>query len=1447
MTNKPLEAATAYTRKGWKVVPVAPGAKGTHLAEWQSLRLTESELPDYFQPDSNVGILLGTPSGGLTDIDLDCPEAIHAGRAFLPSTALSGRGSNMSHYWYVAPGAENVVYKDTDGSVLMEVRSEKRQTVVEPSTHPSGDKYKWFNDLDPKEITWEDLHRKANFAATSTLIARHLPDGGRHDLALAFAGFLLKHISGNDVYEILKTAWELRNPAADAFKDLLAAVQNTEEKMDSGEPFTGRGTLDQLLPGVPQKISKWFGWQTVSGDATDKTDFGNATLFAERYGQDVKWVYEWKKWAFWTGKRWERDDIGYVKHLATQTIHGLFKEASTSASEEAKSIAKHALSSLSNGKIESMIAMAKTVPGMAVSAEEFDKDLYLLNCDNGTLDLNTGQLRPHDRLDMITRMVPVAYRPGAKAPRFERFVEEILPNAETRQFVHRAIGYSLTGDTSERCLFIAQGPGNNGKSTLLNTCADVLGDYAVRANAEVFLDKPAGSIPNDVAELKGARLVLASEIENNRRLSEAQVKNFTGGSDKLKARFLYGEFFEFYPKFTAWILTNPLPRIKGTDQAIWNRLRIIPFHTIPPVIDTHLPTTLKKEYEGILVWMVQGFQDYLRNELPQPPEVHNMKSSYRVDQDAVARFVAEECSVGPSLSELLDKLYAEYKDWCVENEEFTLNKQRFGQRLDDLNFGYQKDKRRVLRTGLCYGTDDGEGPDDGTDPDPTNPPDKFDPLGRVPGVATTERDAIINATTRQRVVPDNRSDVARSDTGHQDLADAGNSGASGSGGVDGREVRQQTSVDTAVAVSPGDEQHVVEEGADGHESVAAESGGYAGEVHSHVPVHEGDVDAPANLDDSDAERQVHDAGGVGSESAALDVWALDTETTGLDPRSDSVRLLTVYNPRVPEFSEPVHYDLDTEYKAVLALLRSLAGKEIVLHNARFDLPFLERLCSGFTSSVARVWDTLVLNQLTYAGKSVAPRVGYRTSHSLDACLQREGIASLDKSHQSSNWRGELSEAQIQYALDDVRYLPALLAALRRKCDTSDEIVELEMDLVPVVAAMKERGIMVDREGWEQKADEVQEIINYLEYKLDRFGRVAVARAAGDVADTGEYPPVSEWNWGSPSQVVEVANYLDIFINDSRDDTLAEHTEHAFIRLMRQHRKYSKLLKSYGRNWVEVLDGNNVVHPDWLQASTDTGRMACKGPNMQQLPNEAGYRSLVVPRPGNVFIVADYSQIELRIAAKISREPELLKAYERGEDVHTLTAQRITGKEEITKEDRRLAKAVNFGLLYGMGARRLQSYALTAYGLTLSESEAKKYRSRWLSAYPFIRQWHRGEGSALDAAKGQPGTNLRTKTLAGRVRHHVDMYSERLNTPVQGSGADGLKRALYKVARECPGEPVLVVHDEIVVECPADQADAAADSLQRLMVEGMDEMVNVGRKGPHVPIEVETVVADRWEK
>jgi DNA polymerase-1 len=390
-----------------------------------------------------------------------------------------------------------------------------------------------------------------------------------------------------------------------------------------------------------------------------------------------------------------------------------------------------------------------------------------------------------------------------------------------------------------------------------------------------------------------------------------------------------------------------------------------------------------------------------------------------------------------------------------------------------------------------------------------------------------------------------------------------------------------------------------------------------------------------------------------------------------------------------------------------------------------------------------------------------------------------------------------------------------------------KIMEIEHRALPALVWMSSAGVPFDAKSWREHLKRVEEEKNRLGLALKKLAP--------------EHSEGKEWNWGSWQQILEAFSLLGVRLSDTKEDTISR-CEHPLAATLLKYRKTSKVSSTYGPSLLEEVEEDGRIYASWWQIGAGTGRMACSKPNLQNLPPEV--RRHVRAPEERILIKSDYSQIELRIAAKISGDERMLEAYESGEDLHSITAKSITGQEEITKEERKLAKAVNFGLLYGQGAEGLRSYARNSYGVEMTPAEAERYRRRFFETYPGIKRWHERE-----RREWQNG-NTETRTLAGRRRTGVLRFTERLNSPVQGTGADGLKLALallYERRYECSGAvPVLAVHDEIVVECDEKDAQSVEAWLKKAMIDGMNEVVNgLKAEGPLVPIEVEVESGKSW--
>ncbi len=461
----------------------------------------------------------------------------------------------------------------------------------------------------------------------------------------------------------------------------------------------GRDWLDVLVAEGPEALrrarAKASAWEPSDGLVADEhlTDLGNARRLVAAHGRDLRYSPAWATWFVWDGKRWARDDSLEVVRRAKAAVRQLYADAMAVADLDRRGpLVKHALRTESAARLMGMVTLAQSEPSIPVHPDQLDTDPWVLNVANGTLDLRTGQLRPHRRDEMLTKLAPVVYDSAAPSPAFTAFLDRIFAgNPDLITFVQRAAGYSLTGQTGERVFFILWGVGANGKSTLLEVLRTMLGDYAMRTPTETLLVKREGAIPNDVARLKGARFVTASEADEGKRLGEALIKDLTG-NETISARFMRAEWFDFKPEFKLWLSTNHKPVIRGTDKAIWDRIRLVPFTVRIPDAeqDKQLGAKLRAELPGILRWVVDGCLAWQRDGLGMPAEVEEATAAYRAEMDLLAQFIEDACVVDAKASTTAKYLHAAYQGWCEANGERALTQKALGDKLRERGFEPRK-------------------------------------------------------------------------------------------------------------------------------------------------------------------------------------------------------------------------------------------------------------------------------------------------------------------------------------------------------------------------------------------------------------------------------------------------------------------------------------------------------------------------------------------------------------------------------------------------------------------------------------------------------------------------------------------------------------------------------------------------------------------------------------
>ena len=733
-----------YASEGIKLVRLNGRNRKPVDNEWQSRTVSLEDLEDHVRRGGGVGWQCGEVSGWIGAADCDWPETRQLAPKFLPETLRSAKGrEEPSHYIYRSVGLGFESFRGLDSSEILSLKASNNgrghQIVVAPTMHPEKGPYHFVGGYNPAAVAVldkDDLRQRAGMLAAASLIARHLPStreeggGGRHDLALALSGYMLRNGEAvEDVEKILVAAWEVRKAPRQGVEDVRRGVRDTAARLARTEPATGGRRLGELVPGMPEKIATFLGWERPDMREQRRhymrTDLGNAERFVDSLRDRVLWCPARKSFLVWDGKRFGWDERGEVIKLAHQIARGIFHDAADAEGEdEQKAITKWALASQNESRINAMLSQAK--PYLAVGMEELDRDPWLVNCQNGTLDLRTGRLKDHAPTDRITKIVPVDFEPEAPRPRFKRFLEEALVDGALIKFVKRYSGYTLTGVTRERLLAILYGYGKNGKTTLVELLHEALGDYARNTDVETLLIKKYQGVGNDVAALKGARFVAAAEVEKGRRLAESKVKQLTG-RDTVTARFLFGENFDFKPEFKLWLSTNNKPVIQGTDDAIWDRIRLIPFkHRFEGRrADPKLPDKLRAELAGVFAWMVEGCLEWQEHGLEEPETVTEATKQYREEMDTLAAFLDETCVVGASHRVLAERLYQCYAMWCDKSGEHKDPKKAFVARLEERGFSRRREtagvnKGRYIWVGFGLRSDD-EPPDNVPEGSPSEP------------------------------------------------------------------------------------------------------------------------------------------------------------------------------------------------------------------------------------------------------------------------------------------------------------------------------------------------------------------------------------------------------------------------------------------------------------------------------------------------------------------------------------------------------------------------------------------------------------------------------------------------------------------------------------------------------------------------------------------------------
>lgn len=669
-------------------------AKGKHprIKNWNEEATTDAaKIKAWWEkaPSANIGIPMGEKSG-LVALDVDTR---HGGEgslamlmdefAILPDTITATTGGGGKHY--IFKYTEELALKNVVGfRDGLDIRTQGGMIVAAPSIHHSGKQYAWDSGKSPFDMQAADMPawlveeiRKVGTKLTVKKKAadpaprKKISEGGRNNHLTSLAGALRRKGIGEE--------------------GIIATLR--AENRDRLDPPLD----DATVVAIAKSITRYQPEDETSDFKL--TDVGNAERFVAMFKDQVKYCTVYKKWFIWNGKRWEQDDTGKIITYAIECVRNIMHDADLlPEGDRRKAMIQHSLKSESSGRLKALLEIASGMPAITIRSEHLDQNPWLLNCQNGTIDLKTGKLLPFNPKDYITRICSAPYDASKSIPLWTSLLDKVSGGDEAvKRYIQKAFGYALTGDISEQAMFLLYGTGSNGKSTMLNIFAELLDGYAQSTSSDTFMQKKNESVNNDIARLKGARFVSAIEMEEGKRMAESLIKSMTGG-DKLVTRFLYGEFFEYIPQFKVFLAVNHKPIIRDTTKSIWRRIKLMEFTNTftEQERDKNFPAKIMAtEMPGILAWAVEGCLMWQQEGISDPDKIYEATQEYREEMDAFSHFFDECCIVRENARVSNKMLRAKYEEWCKENGEWSLHQRPFSQKLLERGF----EKRRGSASG----------------------------------------------------------------------------------------------------------------------------------------------------------------------------------------------------------------------------------------------------------------------------------------------------------------------------------------------------------------------------------------------------------------------------------------------------------------------------------------------------------------------------------------------------------------------------------------------------------------------------------------------------------------------------------------------------------------------------------------------------------------------------
>lgn len=629
------------------------------------------------------------PQSGIIAIDIDPGRNGHQSLADwqaqygqLPGTLTSITGGGGYHLFYAMPQGVELRNRN-DVLPGVDVRADGGYVLLPPSRHRSGSVYAWRDPADGLIV-----------AMTQALIALVLSSRGP-DVELDLAS-LERIPEGQRNETLFRKACQLRRQTKDDRLAVEASIRvyNLQlcdpplEEYDLQKLINSAFQQDHVDPELPD-------WNPVLGGDTpqrEMTDTGNGLRIVDYHGEDLRYS-QGIGWWRWVGHKWSPDvESQHVQEFAKGMCDLIRAEAASLRQTEENDLAdqmmRWAIQTQSAARVAAMMKLATSDPRALVDVDRFDSNPFLLNCVNGTLDLMTGELRPHDKNDLITQCTNIEYEPGFHLDEWERFLfTSCQGDPELIAYLQRAVGYTITGSTAEEAFFLITGPPGSGKSTFIAAVSTAMGDYATAISNETIVQARGGSNQGrregDLASAFGKRLVSTTEISDGARLDESTIKQLTGG-DRVVARHLYKNSFHYLPRFKLWIGTNYAPQIQ--DQAMWRRVKRIPFnHALAAgERDEKVKRILTDPQLGgkaVLAWAVEGSKQWHARHLAQPQLITDEVHEYHADQDRLADFFAETMVHAPGYRVLVADIYSQYTAWCSMSGEVPFGRPRFTDKL----------------------------------------------------------------------------------------------------------------------------------------------------------------------------------------------------------------------------------------------------------------------------------------------------------------------------------------------------------------------------------------------------------------------------------------------------------------------------------------------------------------------------------------------------------------------------------------------------------------------------------------------------------------------------------------------------------------------------------------------------------------------------------------------